>query len=137
MACAVHLASAARRAHNPSVLRAPLLVFARVLFVTVSVGVMSFADLRASATAMACCAKTDYTCAGLSAPDDCCQHMGHAAHASPAGPPSGFRLFQPVVSIGSPILTDPPSPTWDSGDAVSAFKRPHDPPHLHAHCLLI
>ena len=29
------------------------------------------AALRDSAAAMACCAKTDYACAGMSAPDDC------------------------------------------------------------------
>jgi len=93
-------------------------------------------DAWASATAMACCAKANYTCAGLRAPDDCCKRAGHTV--GPTAPGTIASTHLPVVESGvNPafffeILSDstqaPPS---------GAVKRPHDPPHLHAFNLLI
>jgi hypothetical protein len=109
----------------------------RFLMVVAAMATSCFADLQASATAMACCAKTDYTCARMTGPDDCCQHMGHAAPAAPAGLTDGFRLAQPAVALLSPFTIDATLSSLDSYDVVPVFKRPHDPPHLHAHILLI
>ena len=86
---------------------------------------------------MACCAKTNYTCAGISGPDDCCQHMGHTAHGVLAGTVSDTRVLQPSVAIVSPAFSDVALSTFRSVETVSTFKRPHDPPHLHTHILLI
>jgi hypothetical protein len=99
----------------------------RFLMVVAAMATSCFADLQASATAMACCAKTDYTCA----------RMGHAAPAAPAGLTDGFRLAQPAVALLSPFTIDATLSSLDSYDVVPVFKRPHDPPHLHAHILLI
>src|SRR3954469_22257218 len=111
-------------------------VIARTLVVVASIGVSSFADLKAAATAMDCCLKTNYACAGLSAPDDCCQHMGHTREANAAGTlvtaPAVGPALQPVVPEVVPDLGVP------SRNAVAgAFTRPHDPPHLHTFSLLI
>jgi hypothetical protein len=126
-------------AHNTSVLHRAtrFLVTARSLMVMAAVAMSCFADLQASATAMACCAKTDYACARMSGPDDCCQHMGHLVPAAPAGLTPGFRLVQSAVAVISPVTTDAALSRLDSDHIAFGFKRPHDPPHLHAHILLI
>jgi hypothetical protein len=114
-----------------------LVVANALLFVGLSMVAAPLADLRGSAEAMACCAKTDYTCAGMSGPDDCCQRMGHVVPAAAAGLTDSFRLAQPPVAVISPVATDVTLTRLDSADVLPAFKRPHDPPHLHAHILLI
>jgi hypothetical protein len=93
---------------------------------------------RASMKAMACCAKTDYSCAGLSTPDDCCRRMGHTSPASPSfvlnardEAPLATVAIMPVVST---VLIAPPARHAFVG---LTFKRPHDPPHLHPVPLLI
>lgn len=116
--------------------RSRLRVITRTLVVVASIGVSSFADLRAAATAMDCCLKTNYACAGLSAPDDCCQHMGHTRETTAAGTlvtaPAVGPARQPVAPELGP---DPGVPTRDP--VAGAFTRPHDPPHLHTFSLLI
>ena len=108
-----------------------------VLLVVLSLAVSPLAALRDSAAAMACCAKTDYTCAGLSAPDDCCQHMGHAAHGVTPGTVSSARdLLVPFIAI-VPSFAAEPAAACDPLRTVSTFTRPHDPPHLHSYSLLI
>ena len=96
----------------------------------------ALADLQSSATAMACCAKAKYECAGLRGPDDCCRQMGHTAGRTAVGTFSTVdthvaaaavmdrSLFLDVRSFG-PL--NPPS----------GLKRPHDPPHLHQYNPLI
>jgi hypothetical protein len=116
--------------------RSQLRVLARTLVVVASIAVSSFADLKAAATAMDCCRKTNYACAGLSAPDDCCQHMGHTREASLAGllvtPPAVGPAVQPFAPEFVPDLTHRGKRRMDG-----AFTRPHDPPHLHTFSLLI
>jgi hypothetical protein len=114
-----------------------ILAATRSFVILASVAMTCFADLQASATAMACCARTDYTCASLSGPDDCCQHMGHGAPTVVAGTSANFRLVQSTAAVVSPGLIDATLSLVRSRDAVPAFKRPHDPPHLHAYSLLI
>ena len=106
------------------------------MVVVAAMVVSSFADLRAAAAAMACGLKTNYACAGLSAPDDCCKHMGHTSEASAAGtlltPLAVGPAVQPIAREVVPEVDLP------SGDPVDgAFTRPHDPPHLHTFSLLI
>lgn len=92
--------------------------------------------MAGAAAAMACCAKTDYSCAGFSAPDTCCQRMHHAAaHPTPstaaAAPnPAGSSA---IAAFSAPILVDGVS----SAVTRLEFKRLHDPPHLHTFPLLI
>jgi len=94
---------------------------------------------RAPLVAMACCAKTHGGCAGVKSPDTCCRGMGHVG-VTPASttPPNGPTWDAPVMRA---ILAQ--TATGDSGVGSAqvfvcvAFKRPHDPPHLHAFTLLI
>src|SRR4051794_14043537 len=61
-----------------------LRVIAGTVMVVASVAVSSFADLRAAATAMDCCLKTNYACAGLSARNQTLSIKGYLG--SPDGP---------------------------------------------------
>ena len=112
-------------------------ITAVVLFVGSSVAANAFGDLLAAATALACCQKTDYECAGVSTPDDCCQHMGHAAISSVANivakaQPPGLAMIGVIPALAAQIASAP-----FETHADLAFKRPHDPPHLHPFSLLI
>jgi hypothetical protein len=109
-----------------------------MLLMVLSLAVSPLSALRDSAAAMDCCAKTDYTCAGLSAPDDCCQHMGHSAHGVTPGTVSTDRdLLIPISAIVPPFAAATPTAAADPLGSVSTFTRPHDPPHLHSYSLLI
>jgi hypothetical protein len=108
-----------------------------VFLLASSLAASSLADVRSSATAMACCIKAHNQCAGLSAPDDCCERMGHTSGVSLAGTLSSG---QPVVIPPAILATLPPvnlSLRLDAPNSDFAFKRPHDPPHLHPFSLLI
>jgi len=106
--------------------------------VAVSSASNDFARMMTSAAAMACCAKADYSCARWQPPDDCCRHMGHAmgpqvpgTAAKPLSPPA------PTVSVVS-VQAEPLGFLTSVRISVfTEFKRPHDPPHLHAFSLLI
>ena len=114
-----------------------ILVLARLSLIVTSLATGSLADLRSSTTAMACCAKTHNTCAGLRTPDDCCKRMGHATADSLAGTLSSA---QPLVVPATVVVAWlPPNLTTvqSSSNVDVAFKRPHDPPHLHPFSLLI
>jgi hypothetical protein len=114
-----------------------MLVLGRVLLIVTAVVASSLADLRSSTAAMACCAKTHNQCAGLRAPDDCCKGMGHATAASVAGT---LSAAQPHVLPATGLVAWLPanlSPSRASSTPDLAFKRPHDPPHLHPFSLLI
>jgi len=129
---------ASSNAHNEDVrARARASIGSLVLFVASSVAANAFADLQSAATAMACCAKTNYQCAGLSGPDDCCQRMGHTAGGATS---STLSSADPLVAPAAVVvpsfivaLTSAPAPPAPG----PAFKRPHDPPHLHPYSLLI
>lgn len=109
-----------------------------IVFVAASsVAASAFADLRSSATAMACCVKTHNQCAGLSTPDDCCHRMGHTVIHNVAGvaakaQPSGLTKMAAVPGVVAVIASPRIEPNADL-----VFKRPHDPPHLHSFSLLI
>jgi hypothetical protein len=106
------------------------------LFVASSVAASAFADLQSALTAMACCAKTNYQCAGLSGPDDCCQRMGHAAGPTVGTLSSDSPLVVPAAVI-IPDFINAPASLSGAPTPGPAFTRPHDPPHLHPFSLLI
>jgi len=106
------------------------------LFVASAVAATAFADLQSALTAMACCARTNYQCAGLSRSDDCCQRMGHTAAPTVGTLASASPLSVPLAVI-VPGFTVAPTSASAPLNAGPAFKRPHDPPHLHPFSLLI
>jgi hypothetical protein len=105
--------------------------------IAVSSSAILLVDLRAGVSAMACCTKTHYHCAGLKTPDDCCKTMRHApAHPVPstaAGKSAEPRAMAATLLSTSQPATFSLSPSRQSADS----KRPHDPPHLHTFALLI
>jgi hypothetical protein len=113
---------------------------ARCVFaVVVGLAMVGDTTVRASILAMACCAKTHGDCAGVRSPDDCCRGMGHVS----AGPvsttaPSGPTFDPPFTAA---VLAPAATANFEIGSfpvfLSIAFKRPHDPPHLHAFTLLI
>jgi hypothetical protein len=54
-----------------------------VLLIALTSAANDLVNMRASARAHACCAKTRFACAGLKSADDCCKRMRHTA-AQPA-----------------------------------------------------
>ena len=112
-------------------------IIAFAILVAVGFGADEMSSMTSAAAAMACCAKTDYSCAGLSAPDTCCRRMHHAASHST---PSTAAATQGID--GAPaIVALPPANVVRSTSASELiqveFTRPHDPPHLHTYSLLI
>lgn len=132
------LAPVAYEAHNRDVrIRVRASCVAMVFLLASSIAANAFADLRSSATAMACCKKTHGHCAGLNTPDNCCKRMGHTGAGAVAGirsdaPPRVLPAIATVTLLPANVSSvfDLPSPDF-------GFKRPHDPPHLHPFSLLI
>jgi hypothetical protein len=108
----------------------PCLLFAVVLTLTGNA-----VDLLASAAIMACCEKTDFRCAGIRTPDDCCRSMRQAGRESPATTRGAFPSdVHPAAIV--PEGLDADAIIAELAPVIS-FKRPHDPPHLHHFNLLI
>jgi len=107
-----------------------------LLLLTVTLTLFSSAaDLLASAAVMACCRKTHFRCAGVKAPDDCCRSMQHGGRQNLAT----TRAITPIDMHPVAILPERPvlgSLVFERAP-VAAFKRPHDPPHLHSFNLLV
>ena len=121
--------------HNESV-RTLGRIFVAALALLVAAS--AFADLRSAATVMACCAKTNYQCAGLSGPDDCCQGMGHVVHrATPGRLDTPDPVVSAAASLVSPFIVERVEVPGLLRPSDMAFTRPHDPPHLHSFSLLI
>jgi hypothetical protein len=109
-----------------------------MLIVAVGWAAGQMADLRSASEAMACCAKTDYECAGFRTPDDCCNQM-HQGTSGPvpstvAGAPNPLNTSL-TAAPDSAYFLPTRLPRVDA--AAVEFKRPHDPPHLHTFILLI
>jgi hypothetical protein len=107
------------------------------LLAGISILAADAAGTRASMLAMACCAKMKGDCAGVKSPDDCCRGMGHATASPPSNTPQSKSTFASPQLLGEFVSA---TTAADSGSTVLisiAFKRPHDPPHLHAFALLI
>jgi hypothetical protein len=108
------------------------------LLVALGSAANELSDLRSTDAAMACCAKTDYQCAGVATPDDCCQRMHHA----PARPAPSTAPIARHAAEGQAVACLPavyrPFPLPVTVVAISPdVARPHDPPHLHTFSLLI
>ena len=91
-----------------------------------------------SSRAEACCAAMRGECAGLSTPDTCCQtrQVSAAPDLTTTAPvPAHSDLTLPVSAVGIGLATD--CETSRDWLVREAFKRPHDPPHLHGFPLLI
>jgi hypothetical protein len=114
-----------------------MLVLIRVLFVIAAAAVSPLADLHASSAAMACCAQMDYSCTGMSAPDDCCQRMTHAPARAAAGTLStAIQLVAPAGVLVPSFIADI-GPRAGCCPRAELLPRPHEPPHLHSYVLLI
>jgi hypothetical protein len=102
-----------------------------------SVSTSAFAEFREANAALHCCAKTQYACAGVGTPDDCCRKMHH--RSSRTTPPV---VRTSTVGHDAAILAPPLAPFFavvvrDHFRATSHSNHPHDPPHLHTFSLLI
>jgi len=106
--------------------------FAAAVLLAVAVPSATLVDLEALATAMSCCAATDYECATLGAPDDCCQGMGHIASSVVAAPPA--KSFASPTFVVAVVSTLAVSSVGTFGRCLSpqGFKPPHSPPQLNS-----
>ena len=113
-----------------------IIAFACALALPIAWTSGDLAAFGASTTAMACCASTDYSCAGMRTPDDCCKTIQHGHGALPSSTVAGER-----GSVAPPAMTPPvliAVTTIASAAAIArTITRPHDPPHLHTFTLLI
>jgi hypothetical protein len=117
-----------------SVVRASRPGAAAVATVVLLAGLTNVVTLAREA---ACCAKTDYTCAGMQTPDDCCRSMGHTAGLAPA---ATTNASAPVVvpATAQPLIAAPTATVRVCAPFEELVTiRPHDPPHLHTFALLI
>ena len=90
-----------------------------------------------SRSAEACCAATRGECAGLSTPDSCCRTQQMAASPDFTSTAPGLAHLG-LAPISTPIVDLLGAPwSWSDVAVPDAFKRPHDPPHLHGFPLLI
>jgi hypothetical protein len=106
--------------------------------VAAAISICDVAAVTASVRVMACCAKKHGDCAGVKTPDDCCRSKGHVATVSAGTLPPNSTLTDTALVLD--VLPDPIclSPiAWANVLGEAAFKRPHDPPHLHPVALLI
>jgi hypothetical protein len=119
-----------------------MLARSRTLLVTLAVlaaslSMSAFAEFGDANAAMHCCAKTQYACAGVGTPDDCCRKMHHRSsratpsivRTSPIGHDAAILAPPPVASVSVVVR--------DQHRAASDWNHPHDPPHLHTFSLLI
>jgi hypothetical protein len=87
---------------------------------------------------MACCRAAKGACAGWKSPDDCCQTRDIAvASVAPAPLTAARNAAAPPVAWLPFVPREHRSVTAAGPAATFPFKRPHDPPHLHAFTLLI
>jgi len=93
-----------------------------------------------SADAHRCCASTKGDCARLSTPDECCHTQERAiSQGYTTVCPDSRPEFVSNLELG----LSAEYPRFDvqlfaiTADGSLAFKRPHDPPHLHPFPLLI
>jgi hypothetical protein len=124
--------------HNGAVRHRSLSIHinARLMVLIAALAISALADLRSSATAMACCARTHNRCAGVRQADDCCKRMGHGTAFSVAGTLAAVPASVLPAAIAVDFL-HVTLPARHAPAADLAFARPHDPPHLHPFSLLI
>jgi hypothetical protein len=100
--------------------------------------VAELAYLSASSLAMACCRAASGECAGWKAPHECCETRDSRVASIAPAPLTHVRdLSAPLLRwspVDFPIVLQPSAAI---PIASLTFKRPHDPPHLHAFSLVI
>jgi hypothetical protein len=114
----------------------PLVVVALLLLpIVAGNGIVSVVE---AALATSCCAATDYRCAGLRSPHDCCKHMGHTVGASTTGTiERGTHALPSATAVAVVQPANAPASVSRRPVASRTAARLHDPPHLHTFALLI
>jgi hypothetical protein len=102
-----------------------------------SLSASAFTEFRDANAAMRCCAKTQYACAGVGTPDDCCRKMHHTS--SRVGPSivRASLVAQDAAFVAPGLTPSFAIVARDQYRVASSAARPHDPPHLHTFSLLI
>lgn len=107
-----------------------LIAFACVVAVPVSSAAAELAQMALSSRAEACCRAMQGACAGLSAPDDCCNtpQISQPARTNATVAKALIALMAPAVA---PRRFNLEPAVYEQRSTASAFTRAHDPPHLH------
>jgi hypothetical protein len=108
-----------------------------VVLIAFAAGSNDLVAAHFSMGAMACCAKTHNECAKFRTADDCCRSMGRGVSATTSMLPDGRADHGGVTLAILPIVDIPAAVAPAATSPTPAFKRPHDPPHLHPVPLLI
>ena len=108
-----------------------------VVLIALAAGSSDLVAAHFSMHAMACCAKAHNECAKFRTADDCCKSMGRGVSATTSMLPDGRADHGGVTLAILPIVDIPAAVAPAAASPVPAFKRPHDPPHLHPVPLLI
>jgi hypothetical protein len=107
-----------------------LIAFACVVAVPVASAATDLAQMALSSKAEACCEAMHGTCAGLSAPDDCCNTP---QVSQPAG--TTLTVAKVLIAFATPAIVAGVFSVEPAGRekplTASLFTRAHDPPHLH------
>ena len=116
-----------------------LIALATALLLPSSAVAGELAQMAASSRAHACCEAMKGACAGIKAPDDCCQTPQAGVGAVPAANAPANRVAASTISVAvlSSHRSDIVAIASNSESFDVRFKRPHDPPHLHVFHLLI
>jgi hypothetical protein len=109
------------------------LVTLAVLFGSVSSSAL--AEVRDATAMMKCCAKTQYACAGIGTPDDCCRKMHHSSSRVSPSVVRTSIVRHDAATIGPSLA--PRFVVVREQLRAASESRPHDPPHLHTFSLLI
>jgi hypothetical protein len=112
------------------VLLVRLIAFACVVVVPISSAAAELAQMAMSSRAEACCRAMQGACAGLSAPDDCCNtpEISQPSGTNAIGAKALIALMAPEVA---PRRFNFEPAVYEQRSTASAFTRAHDPPHLH------
>ena len=107
-----------------------LIACACALAVPVASAASDLAQMALSSQAEACCHAMDAACAGMSAPDDCCNtpQVSQPAATTSTAVKALITLVAPTA-IPNRFNLEPAAAErrW----TASSFTRSHDPPHLH------
>ena len=108
-----------------------------VVLIALAAGSSDAVAAHFSMRAMACCAKTHNECAKFRTADDCCRSMGRGVSVTTSMLPDSRADHVGVTLAIPPIVDIPAVVSLAAASPAPAFKRPHDPPHLHPVPLLI
>jgi hypothetical protein len=125
-----------RPVQNSLVARLSAIVILIASLLAAAPGLCEAGPLAPPAHQMACCKAGHYTCGKTVSARDCCKRMAgpraQLAATQTASPGHATPIVEPLTYDAFHVV-----PLDERNRAVEAFKRPHDPPHLHAFTLLI